>query len=279
MYRQIKLVFLIVGLACSSSLYAQIPAKQRFKENNTKPESNKTPVKKPKPFTKEFSIGGKLTTDGYGLFVEKGWVRSEDSKSSDKFYDTRVFRIELVEHKNNKEIKQTNSDLVTNDKPKPYIYGKINNFYALKFSYGNRRMIAGKPEQGTVSIHWVYNGGLSLGFLKPYYLDAYVSKDNVTYTRENIKYDSSTAASFLNTQLVVGNAGWAKGLGETKFIPGLYGSTALHFDFAASAKTVMAIEAGISAELYTKKIELMANQKAYPYLFCAYVSLQFGNRH
>ena len=44
-----------------------------------------------------------------------------------------------------------------------YIFGKINNFYALKLGYGYRRMIAGKPDPGTVSIHWIYSGGFSVG--------------------------------------------------------------------------------------------------------------------
>ena len=76
----------------------------------------------------------------------------------------------------------------------------------------------------------------------------------------------------------MGSSGWTKGLNETKIVPGIHAKTGLHFDFAASVKTKLAIEVGVAGELYTKKIELMATQDAYPYLLNAYVNLQFGKR-
>jgi len=237
--------------------------------------------KKPKPITKEFSGGVRLNTDGWSVFVDKGWVKSEDSRNADKFYNVRIAQIELSEHKHVKELKTTNPNpVINNEKPKPYIYGKINNFYTLKLGYGNRKMIAGKPEQGTVAIHWVYMGGLSLGMLKPYYLDAYVMPDNPRrLKKESIKYSEETKQSFLGQQYIVGSSGWSKGLNEIKYVPGIQAKTGLHFDFAASRKTKLAIEVGVSAELYTQKIEILANQDAYPYLFNGYVSLQFGKRY
>jgi len=65
-----------------------------------------------------------------------------------------------------------------------------------------------------------------------------------------------------------------------KYIPGLQFRTGLHFDFAARErkKSKLAIETGIAAELYTKKIELMVNQKATPYFVNLYLSFQFGRR-
>jgi hypothetical protein len=69
-----------------------------------------------------------------------------------------------------------------------------------------------------------------------------------------------------------------KGLNEIQFIPGLHAKTALHFDFAASKKTKLAVETGVNAEYYTKNVELMANQKAVPYLVDVYLSFQFGGR-
>jgi hypothetical protein len=238
--------------------------------------------KKPKLPIKEFSGGVKLNTDGYGIFVEKGWSKSEEEKTIDRFYNARVASIELVEHKHVKEIKQRNADpsAPNYEKAKPYIYGKVNNFYALKLGYGNRKMVAGKPEYGTVSIHWVYTGGLSIGMLKPYYLDAYVIQDNSNRkVKETIKYTDETKQPFLSQPDIVGPAGWSKGLGETKVAPGIFVKTGMHFDFAKSLKSKFAFEVGLSGELYTKKIEIMANQKAFPYLFNGYIAVQFGKRY
>lgn len=140
-------------------------------------------------------------------------------------------------------------------------------------------MIAGKPEPGTISIHWIYSGGLSLGLLKPYYIDAYVLRDNPRrFTKESIKYSDENKDAFTKQENIVGSSGWSKGLSETKIVPGIQAKTGLHFDFASTNRGKLALEVGLAAELYTQKIELMADQKAYPYLLNAYVSLQFGKR-
>lgn len=240
-----------------------------------------TKIPKPKPITTELSAGIRLNTDGYSIFVERGKVKSEETRFSDKFYDINFFSAELTEHHHPKEAKNTNSKLAnaTGEKGKPYVYGKINNFYALKLGYGKRKMIAGKPDPGTISIHWVYAGGLSIGFLKPYYIDAYVLQDNPSvYVKKSIKYGDDTKDDFIRYESIIGRTGWSKGLGEVKIVPGLHAKTGFNFDFAATPKTKLALEVGIAAEIYTSKIEIMAEQKSSPFLFNAYVSLQFGKR-
>jgi hypothetical protein len=248
-----------------------------------------TPVQKtvlvkpkgPKPIKTELSVGLRLNTDGWTIFATKGYVRSKESKQSDLFHNIRFYQVEFSEKKHPKEMKgtPTSGNAVGDQKPKPYVFGKINNFYTFKLGIGDRKMIAGKPESGTVSIHWVYGGGLSIGLLKPYYVDAYVIQDNTgTLAVESIKYSDSTKLSFLTPDFIVGSSGFAKGLGEIKVVPGLHAKTGLHFDFAASRKAKMALEVGVNAEIYSKKIELMANQKAFPYLVNAYLSIEFGKR-
>src|SRR5690606_8878525 len=142
----------------------------------------------------ELSFGLRLNTDGWSVFADKGYVKSEDRKS-DYFYNIRLFQVEFGEKKHPKEIKRSNNLGASygEEKAKPFIFGKINNFYSLKLGYGARKMIAGKPEQGTVSIHWVYLGGLALGMEKPYYIEAYVPQDNFgTLVQQTIKYTDET---------------------------------------------------------------------------------------
>ncbi len=80
------------------------------------------------------SFGLRLTSNGWGAFLDKGWVKNKGEKESDLFYDTRNVQLEFDEVKHAKEGKHTNTYIsqVTNDKPKPFIYGKINNFYTVK---------------------------------------------------------------------------------------------------------------------------------------------------
>jgi TM2 domain-containing membrane protein YozV len=238
---------------------------------------------RPKPIRTDFSVGIRMNTNGWSGFMEKGWVRSEFTKESDKLYNRRVFQIEFSEHKHPKQWRETNTMLsgLVSDKPRPFVYGKVNNFYTLKLGYGYSRMIAGKPNQGNISVHWLYLGGVSMAFLKPYYIDVYVSsQDNPGFLeKKTIRYTGENEKDFLGyKQNIVGSSGLIKGIDETQLVPGIHAKTALHFDFAADTRTKLAIEIGINGELYTQKIKIMANQKDYPYVVNAYISFQFGKR-
>ena len=278
MVRTLKycLSLISAGILYTFSAQAQTAPKVIYIDTSKAKMQQRTPVKKPKPITKEFSLGIRLNTDGWSVFAEKGWAKSEE-RESDKFYDVRFAQIEFSEHKHPKEIKGSNQGPTYTDKPRPYKFGKINNFYALKLGYGFRKMIAGKPDQGTVSIHWVYAGGLSIGFLKPYYLDVFQNSST-----EQIKYEDDPdffVPKNPNDQaMIIGRSSLLQGIGETRIVPGLQAKTALHFDFASMRKRKLAIETGLSAELYTQKMAVMANVKAQPYILNGYISLQFGNR-
>jgi len=243
---------------------AKVPVKQPVKH---------VVLKKPKPLHTELSFGLRLNTDGWGIFVDKGWVKSED-RYRDFFYDVKLLQVELDEKKVPAEIKRSNtSSSYNNEKPKPFIYGKINNFYTFKIGYGGRKMLAGKPEPGAISMHFVYVGGLSLGLLKPYYLSV-----SAPTTEPDITYSDSTKQYFLDKRYILGSSGFGKGLGETKIIPGVHLKAAMHFDFAANKARVLALETGVNFEIYSKAIEIMANKDAKAYFLNAYLSLQFGKR-
>lgn len=266
------LLLIILSGALSVPAYAQYAVK-----DSTADAVKRKMPKKPKAIQKEFSFGFRLNTDGWGFFVDRGRVAAT-GKNSDIFYDIKLIQVEFDEKKHPKEIKRTNTlGSVRTDKTKAFIYGKANNFYTFKIGYGKRKMIAGKPEQGTISVHWVYLGGLSAGLLKPYYINAYVPHGS-GYSEESVRYTDTTKDIFLTKNNIIGATGFSKGLNEIKVIPGIHLKTGLHFDFAASKYSKMAVETGINAEFYIKKIEMMANQKAQPYFVNIYASIQFGRR-
>lgn len=230
-------------------------------------------MNRPKPITKELSIGFRINTDGWSLFFDKGTVKGS-SRESDKFYDINLWQIEFGEKKHPQETKRSNVNLATQSAT-PFIYGKINNFYTLKLGYGKRKMIAGKPDPGTVAIHWVYLGGLSLGLEKPYYYEAYVNGGSL----EAVRFTDTTQYIF-DQQVtdIAGKAGFTEGLNEIQFLPGVHFKTGLHFDFAASKKTKLAIETGVNVEVYSRAVQLMAFQDHAPYFVNAYLSIQAGKR-
>ncbi len=224
--------------------------------------------KGPKAITKEMSIGFRLNSDGWSIYADRGKVKPIDMKRSDMFHNVRLWQIEFTEKKNPKEYKSTSVD---GSGTNTYVYGKINNFYALKLGWGYRKMLAGKPDPGTVSIHWVNTGGLAIGFLKPYYLNVYSDP-------AAIKYSDATKQDFLNQSLIEGNAGFSKGIGEVKIVPGFHFKSAIHFDFSTNKKNVIGIETGFNVEYYTTAVQLMANQPAVPYFADLFLALQFGKR-
>lgn len=238
--------------------------------------------KRPKPIKHELSGGIRLHTDGWSLFMDRGRIKTPD-RGTDYNYSLSFWQLEFGEKKHPQEVKRTNTIGSSTESSKPFVYGKANNFYALKIGHGMRKLIAGKPElnedvePGHVSVHWVYLGGISIGLEKPYFIDAYVNKNGVL-VQETINYTDTTREAFLTQQYIVGSSGFGKGIGQTKIVPGIHAKTGLHFDFATTKKSKLAVETGLAFEYYIRAIELMANNTSRPYFVNAYVSFQFGKR-
>ncbi len=260
------IILSLAFLANAGDAHAQVIARSTDTAAKTHPRPIVKP-KGPKPISHEISFGFRINTDGWSIFTDLGSVKAKDVKHKDMFYNVRLWQIEFTEKKNPKEYKSNGQDGSSN----AYIYGKINNLYALKLGRGYMRMLAGKPDPGSVSIHWLYAGGVSLGMLKPYYLKVY-SDPNA------IKYDENTKQDFLNQGLIEGSAGFGKGINEIKFVPGVHLKTALHFDFSANRKSVIGVETGVNFEYYGEDIQILANQPATPYFADAYIALQLGKR-
>lgn len=269
---------LLSAVLAVSGGYAQTPVVSSSPDTSSRKTTVRKPaVKKPKPIANEFSMGLRLNTNGWSLFAERGLVQSEETKYRDQFHNVNLIYLELSEQKHPKETRSTiNGDP---QRTRPFVFGKVSNFYKLKAGVARRKMIAGKPESGTVSVHWVYGGGVAAGFLKPYYIEALVADPSSgRYAQETIRYSDETQGTFLSEGFILGATGFAKGLGEMKFVPGITAKTGLHFDFAQRKRTKLAVEVGMNGELYTKRVEIMANQKAQPYTLNIYASIQAGKR-
>ncbi|MCZ2222408.1 MAG: hypothetical protein LC122_02090 [Chitinophagales bacterium] len=218
-------------------------------------------------FNKQTAFGIKLSTDGYGVFIEKGKYKTMTK--------TNLWWIELNEHKNPKEQRFATGDPYWGYTiGYPYIYGKINNFYNFKIGIGQQRLIGGKGNKNGVATSVNYGGGFALALMKPYLLDV---SDPLTGQTKTIKYTDDKDL-FLDQTRIIGSAGLLKGFGFTKFIPGFHLRTALRFDYGRYNELVSAIEAGVNAEYYTKEIEQMALNKTHKFFFNAYVAIVFGGR-
>jgi len=232
--------------------------------------------RKAPPITQEFSMGARLNTDGWSAFAERGFINQYKNK-------TQFVWFEISEKNHPKEVKQLNEIFGTlnpnQPAPLPFKYGKINNFYQMKAGYGQKKVLTGRLDKKSIIVSWVYGGGLSIGFQKPYHLDILVPEGNNVFTRQVVDYyDMDTRAFFNNENLIVGGTYFTEGIGNLSIVPGVLAKSGFYFDYAPNRKSLLGIEIGTSLELYPRDIPLMANTDNNFYFFNFYLDVRFGKR-
>ena len=69
----------------------------------------------------------------------------------------------------------------------------------------------------------------------------------------HVRYDPNDPDSkFLQRPYIVGYSGFSYGLDELKLVPGLNAKTGFNFDWANYSDYVVAMEVGVSVDLYTQ---------------------------
>ncbi len=232
-------------------------------------------------YDREFTVDVKLHTNGFALGANFARLKT--------YYLTRFFNIEIGEIKHPKEFRQS-FDFQTPTAARvsrAFIFGKQNNFLVLRGGIGEKRYFSEKAKRKGLAVGISYEGGPSIGMLKPYYLelvrtDAPGEFDNFSIRSE--KFSDENASTFLDISRIYGSSGFAKGLGEINFMPGLHGKFAVHFDWGAFDEFVKAIEAGIMIDAYFREVPIMVesdlveNTENKPLFINLYVNLQLGKR-
>jgi hypothetical protein len=210
-------------------------------------------------FNKQRIFGIKLSTDGYGLSYEWG-----------KFKSNRVATIFQVELNEKKHKKEKRISLFTGLNFNSLVYGKMNNFYQLKFGMGQQRIIGGKGNKNGVGVMAIYAAGVTAGLVKPYYVDV---EDNFGQ-RVRKTYPLIIDSGYIEQ----GASGFTVGWKDVKIRPGAHAKAAMRFDYGRFNETVTAIEVGLNAEFYASKVPQMALNEEKRFFFNAYISLLLGRR-
>jgi len=248
-------------IAASSGVMGQKSKKQRQQEkrahiDNLVKEEEEGVI----AYKKSFVFGAKLLSDGYGIFFELG--RAGSVKKS------TLYQLEISERKNVKEDKQSNPYVNSI----PFIYGKENFIYPVKLGMQQQILLGNKSNKNGVSITGNYGGGIALALLRPYYIQVQKGNDFVY-----VKYNSPDSSYFLDGPFV-GGPTFSKGWSEITVTPGLYAKTAIRFDYGSYNEIISAIEVGMSADVYSKKIPILLQNSQKQFFFSAYVSILFGKR-
>ena len=211
-------------------------------------------------YKKSFAFGAKLVTDGYGIFFELG--RASSVKKG------LLYQLEISERKHIKEEKQ--NSYYTNSVP--FIYGKENFFYPVKLGVQQQVLLGNKSNKNGVAITANYGGGIAAAILRPYYVQASTG-NGISY----IKYNSADSAAFLGGN-IYGGPSFGKGWNEITATPGVYAKAAVRFDYGSYNEIISAIEVGLSADFYAKKIPQMVYNKEKQFFLSGYVAIIFGKR-
>ena len=266
-----KKLFIIAFLfSLASSLLAQeVPKKQTKKQVRRQEKAKKaTEMTRQEEegvliYSSQSIWGIQLRTNGYGGFYERGIKKTPRNGI--------VYGIEFNEIKHPKEDKLPNGTGGFSF-GSPYVYGKINNFYSVQLGFGGHRFLGQKGNKNGVAVSVVYKGGLSLGLLRPYYIEV---EDNGT--NKTIKYSPETDSLF-KFGFIIGSGGLGMGWGEMKLKPGAFAKTGLRFDFGRYNEVVSGIEIGVSAEYYSGDIPIMLYQKDKQFFYQGHIALIFGRR-
>lgn len=223
-------------------------------------------------YTKEWGVGLRFHTNGYSAFFEHVWIK--DIKRRKLIQASFFIYSDLRERK-------IETRYIQDERSKKYYYGKINNFYAFNLLYGNRRVIANKSETSGVKLSLTYMGGLTLGFLKPYYL-RFVDLDSPGNITFDAPYSDDNAEEFLDddpgSSQVFGAGSFGKGFNQLSFLPGLQAKVGLNFDFARKNNVVTSLEVGSQLDVFYKKVKIYATDRNKPYIVNLYLSMQIGKR-
>lgn len=258
-----KIFLMCISIVLLSPVMAQDEKKDKKKSKREERKQRINAIVKQEEegvitYRKHLAFGIKLTSDGYGGFVEV--ARAQSVKRA------LLFQLDIAERKHPKEEKID----VQYNAASPLIYGKINFFYPVKLGVQQQFLLGNKGNKNGVSITANVGGGFIAGLLRPYKVE--VIKNN---EQAFVGYESEDSLLFLNP---IGGPNFGTGWDELKFTPGGYLKSSVRFDYGKFNEMVSAIEVGVSAEYYTKKIPQMIYQKQKQFFFSAYFSLVFGRR-
>ncbi len=241
-----------------------------------KVETPKMQAQKDYLFKRQMVGGIRLQTTGLGFYLQYGLIKN--------IYRTHLFMLEYEWHIDYRD-KKSKAYPVYTESGRDYYFGVQNRFHEIRFSYGFEKAIADKAAKNGVRLSWVGFVGGALGLIKPYYLNIdYVNTDPVTarnhpYNIVAQRYSAATKSVFLDPNSIDEASPIAKGLNQISPVLGGHARTGLNFDWGTKDRFVKSLEAGVSLDIFYKKIPIYVNDDSNHFLFLGlYLSFHIGKR-
>ena len=223
------------------------------------------------PFRNELYIGGGIHTRGWNVNLNYAFIR--------KPMRTMSFTAEFGEIMHPKERTQTFEGLsIIGSTTKAFIYGKRNSLFVGRLGYSEKLYLSSKESRRAISLAWTYGGGISLGMVKPYYLNLIYRNSGGQPTIRAEKYGEDNWNKFLSPQEIDGPTGASRGWDELLLEPGFYVKTALLVDWGAFDEVVKGFEVGLSMDTYFSRIPIMIFEENTPIFVNLYLHIYLGKR-
>jgi hypothetical protein len=225
---------------------------------------------------KAFDI--RLHTNGFAVAMNWGEILN--------YYTTRYYHLEIGHMKDQRE-RRRNKNLSFRGlgTSSDFVFGKQNTMFALRGGIGFKKYLSEKTRRRGIAVGYSWEVGPSVALLRPYYLDLIFNVETETGLASELrseKFSEENRDKFLDVNNdIYGSSGFFENLNEWSFIPGIQGKFALHLSKGAFDKSVRALEVGVMADIYSKRVPIMIETDAVsnkPYFFNFYASIQFGKR-
>jgi hypothetical protein len=243
-----------------TTLYTLIWGRTSFAQTNP----NEYVEEKPVLMKNEATGGLNFHTGGWGIQFRRSLNRTVKKK--------QMFEADFVGMKHPKEVKSVNQAF---DRARSFVYGKENGLSILRAGTGQQRVIYSKSERTGVEVRFLYSGGLSLGILKPVYLNILKPTGNFGEFELVVeKYDPEV--HYIDD--IYGRAPFTEGFGEIGFRPGAYARIGFNFEYAPIFDDVKALEVGAIIDAYPQEIPIMALTENNRFFLSFYITIMYGRK-
>lgn len=221
-------------------------------------------------FNRELTFGFHFSTIGGrigGFDARKAWLVEDNQLVS--------IGISLAEIKHPKE------EAVQYEGFNSFKPGKRNGLYVLRTTFASEHTLFRKYHEDGVKLSFVYGGGPSIGFLKPYFIEFVTGIESGAILTDFAQYDPDVHILDLNAlqiNSVVSSGGFFRGWGGIKPIPGFNAKIALSFEYGQFNRSISGIEIGLLADIFTQEMVIIPEAKNKSFFTSGYLALYFGRR-
>lgn len=211
-----------------------------------------------------YKAGLQASPNGYGIFFRQ--VNPLNKGGRFRMIDISLTGVKSIKEKNVLNQRMFNTS--------PYIYGKINRLYALRPMLGYQRTLAERTSKNSVGINAFAGGGITIGFLKPVYVDIAIPDPNTpnSYISVSRRYEPFS----MDPTVISGYSSFDKGLGKTKIIGGVSMKAGVDFNWGNYASVFRSIEVGFMIDYFPSRPELLYTIKNKVLYSSFYISFALG---